>query len=171
MKIPDELCTKPGFSVLGPIFDRIGEPNERGCREWNGSRIGGKWPYGQVRFHGRLWLVHRLVYTLLNGSLEDSINVCHTCDNPPCAEPSHLFEGTQTDNMKDCLAKGRYVQPKRAVGEAHHWTKLTAAQVAEIRSTNESARSIAARFGVGASGIYRIRKFKTWNRDERLVKA
>jgi hypothetical protein len=37
----------------------------------------------------------------------------HHCDNPPCARPSHLFEGTQAENDADRHAKGRDARGRR----------------------------------------------------------
>lgn len=77
-----------------------------GCLEYNGFR--NELGYGQFRLgRGKLNRVHRIAYANLVGPLTDDEKVCHACDNPPCSEPSHLFKGSQADNMKDCAAKGR----------------------------------------------------------------
>lgn len=75
-----------------------------GCRVWPGAT---RYGYGVMFAAGESWLVHRLVWMLNNGPIPDGFVVCHSCDNPPCAELSHLWLGTHDDNMADAGAKGR----------------------------------------------------------------
>lgn len=76
-------------------------PSEE-CWEWTGPRV--PRGYGQL---GRLY-VHRLVAEAAFGPIPPKYQVCHHCDNPPCCNPAHLFVGTQSDNMRDMVAKGRW---------------------------------------------------------------
>lgn len=73
------------------------------CIEWQGSKRNG---YGRRRYKGKVWSAHRAVLDEL-GLLDPTKLVLHKCDNPSCVNPDHLFQGTQTDNMKDMSAKGR----------------------------------------------------------------
>lgn len=76
-----------------------------GCREWVGTRS--PKGYGKTSYAGKSWTVHRLVWTLVNGPIPEGLVVCHSCDNPPCAEITHLWVGTQADNLRDMREKGR----------------------------------------------------------------
>ncbi|MGH9388833.1 MAG: HNH endonuclease [Vicinamibacteria bacterium] len=76
------------------------------------------------------------------------LDVLHSCDNPLCVRPDHLFIGTASDNMMDCLRKGR-----------HPRVKLSDAQVVEIRrrfAAGERAKDLARCFGVFWTHIYAI---------------
>ena len=75
------------------------------CWEWTGCLNGTG--YGAFRWKQRGWLAHRYSYTLHNGPIPAGQFVLHRCDNPKCIRPDHLWLGTQTENMKDCAAKGR----------------------------------------------------------------
>jgi hypothetical protein len=81
--------------------------NERGCWEWTG--VLNSYGYAQCFFFGKRWMVHRITYVLTHGvELQRSTYICHTCDNPACCNPEHLWAGRSRDNLLDCVAKGRH---------------------------------------------------------------
>jgi hypothetical protein len=121
------------------------------CKIWNG--------YGVMRFDGRLQKVHRVVLKLTDPSFVESDRSLHRCDNRPCFNPRHLFKGTQSDNVNDCVLKGR---ANRAKGERQHLAKLSMKDVLLIRSSVFSAKDLALTFGVSKSNIFAIRKRKIW---------
>ncbi|KKM02552.1 hypothetical protein LCGC14_1783330 [marine sediment metagenome] len=75
------------------------------CWVWTGTRQ--SQGYGILYVEGEPVLAHRFAWAFENGPVPEGIQVLHHCDNPPCTRPSHLFLGTQKDNMQDMANKGR----------------------------------------------------------------
>lgn len=148
------------------------------CWEWQGSKNvsgygfmyrGGKVPRDRVRTS------HVSVF-LATGRWPELL-VCHSCDNPPCVNPEHLWEGTNDLNQRDKIAKGRQAKgltsgprkhPERmARGEAQPISKLTREAVLETRRLFPNRRrgdviALARRFGVNPHAIYAAGKGITW---------
>lgn len=79
-------------------------PGENGCVLWTGSRK--STGYGFFSVNGRVVLAHRWIYQQVHGP-QAGLVVMHKCDNPPCVNVEHLRVGTQADNVRDAVAKGR----------------------------------------------------------------
>ncbi|MHB8406240.1 MAG: HNH endonuclease [Gammaproteobacteria bacterium] len=131
-----------------------------GCWEWQS----GKAPngYGKFWLQGQTLGAHRIAFRLANGAIPSGLMVCHICDNRACVRPSHLFLGTATDNMQDCLKKGRLFDHR---GERCCRAKLSSAQVDLVRSRlskGELHRIIAADFNVKRATISKINRDKSW---------
>lgn len=135
-----------------------------GCWEW----LGGRDPDG----YGFFWdavtqcsiRAHRYALERIVGPL-GALQACHSCDNPPCVRPDHLFAGTESDNMNDKAEKGRTLGFAAMKGEKHTQAKLTEEQVVTIKHrlrSGERQGSIAADFSVGQSLISRIQNGKIW---------
>lgn len=119
----------------------------------------GKFSIGK---HGsqKHYRAHRLGYFLWNDVIPDENKlVCHSCDNKRCVRGSHLFLGTQKDNILDAVKKNRHsILP----GEKHPKAKLTEIEVKFIKTLKLSSRIIGMMFGVSKSCIDGIKYGYTW---------
>ena len=158
-----------------PTFDRFwrfvhaGKP----CWLWMGSRNKDGYGHIGVSRTRRSALAHRVSWEIHFGPIPVGQQVLHTCDNPPCVYPGHLFLGTQLDNIADMKSKGRrkgiYTAPvdySFRKGERNPAHKLTREQVHEIRLAFEagtSKRSIAALYDISRPTVTAIVRGETWN--------
>jgi hypothetical protein len=85
------------------LVDRSG--GDDACWPWTRSCNDGG--YGTARVGKKFHLAHRYCYELLFGAPAAGLEVRHSCDNPPCCNPKHLVLGTHSDNMRDCVERGR----------------------------------------------------------------
>jgi hypothetical protein len=122
---------------------QIAGPDE--CWLWNGGRSDKG--YGQVKWAGRKQEgSHRVAFFLSGGYLPEGLSVCHTCDNPPCCNPTHLFAGTQQINVADCVGKGR-----NARGEKARHSKLKESEILAMRKAHRKGAKyaeLAKQYGV-----------------------
>jgi hypothetical protein len=81
-------------------------PHPNGCWIWTAKlpRHG----YGTFGLHGKSKLAHRVCYRNTRGPIPPGLDVLHSCDNPPCVNPAHLWLGTNADNVRDKMTKGRH---------------------------------------------------------------
>lgn len=98
-----------------------------GCLEWQGAK--NRSGYGVINCGDRTRLAHRVAYRLYVGPVPDGMQVCHSCDNPSCVNPDHLWAGTNMDNVKDRDQKGR--QPK---GMNHGKVKFPTEVIEAVRA-------------------------------------
>lgn len=130
-----------------------------GCWQWL-SYIDPR-GYGRLNYGGRPMLASRVSYLIHYGEIPEGMGVCHKCDNPPCTNPEHLFLGTPADNTADMHAKGR-ARKRGMKGTEHPLSKLTEADVREIRKSPEKIAALALRFNVSRATVHSIVTGKTW---------
>jgi hypothetical protein len=110
-------------------------------------------------------VAHRFAYELTYGEIPDGLLACHKCDNHKCVNPKHIFLGTQRDNMRDMLAKGRN-GTKRVTGESHHKAKLSNEKISYIRNRyavgDIKQKDLAKEFGVSQTNISCIIRRTGW---------
>lgn len=132
-----------------------------GCWLWTGPIT--KQGYGEgiclASMDGRRIQSHRVAWILTHGAIPNGMHVLHKCDNPTCVNPSHLFLGTNQDNVDDKMNKGRFVP---VCGESHPKSKLTEADVLAIRGSLLPTGVLSKQYGVSTSLVLRIKKRKTW---------
>lgn len=111
-------------------MNRFWEKVEKTSTCWLWTGYTDKDGYGRFRLGKTNVGAHRYSYRIFYGGIGAKLSVCHTCDNPSCVNPAHLWLGTNKDNVRDMFAKGR--QPLRA-GSRHHKAKLEEWQIPLIR--------------------------------------
>lgn len=133
------------------------------CWEWRGTL--NDQGYAKLNIGGRKGLyarASRISYYLTYGAFDEELFICHTCDNPACVNPNHLFLGTPKDNNDDKYNKGREVDPPILNGEDHGNHKLTQKEVLEIYDSTLDMKSLALLYRVTTTTIHRILTGKTW---------
>jgi hypothetical protein len=162
--MPPECTSEILASILAGVRHRFLLDTRRmpnGCLEWVGRRTAPRkhvrvWGYGTLTIGGRTWSAHRAAWDLFRGAIPDGMLVLHTCDNPPCVDwENHLYLGTNADNMRDQLARGRHNPP---VGATHPRAVLSEADVAAIRASVPAftQTELATQFGVHQATISKI---------------
>jgi hypothetical protein len=92
-------------NVLPRLWSHISRGAPDACWEWQAFR--NKAGYGKTSIHSKPAMAHRAIWQTLHGPIPEGIEVLHSCDNPPCCNPDHLFLGTQLDNVHDMVLKKR----------------------------------------------------------------
>lgn len=139
---------------------------EQGCWEWSGDRHPAGYGYITRKGNGirRRTVAHRVSWEMFVGPIPAGLLVCHHCDNPPCVNPEHLFIGTNADNRRDSVNKGRHGHGA-CRGDAHPFAKLDENKVREIRALRAAGvvgSRLAERFGVSVGLIHNITARRVW---------
>jgi hypothetical protein len=157
-------------SVNERFFNRFERDQSTKCWNWTGLLS----PKGYGKISGVMldgtkvnaMLAHRVSWLLHNGPIPAGEGahgtvVMHVCDNPACVNPDHLRLGTQSENVKDMVTKGRHVvgEWQRRKGVEHFRSAFKdQADIDLICSTEGDTKALAERFGVAESTIKRIRR-------------
>ncbi|MEG4859270.1 HNH endonuclease [Microcoleus sp. K1-B6] len=146
------------FTTVSPNF--LGEIQDSGCIIFSGGKDGQG--YGRYWKNGKLKSVTRAVLAeKLGYELPTSMDACHTCDNPSCINPEHLWAGTRTQNLLDASKKGRTQGKSHPLSNA----KLDWEKVREIRqklAAGERMKDVAQEYSVGRKTIHDIKYHVTW---------
>lgn len=127
------------------------------CWKWVGRK--NKWGYGGISIKGMEKTAHRASFEIFKGPIGEKW-VLHSCDNPGCVNPDHLWLGTNEINVLDKCRKNR-----QAKGSQMPTNKLSERQVEEIIKSyilGVGVREIATKYSVEWTTVYRILKRKIW---------
>jgi hypothetical protein len=129
------------------------------CWGWSGAKH--RYGYGRMQWKGAVVEAHRISFEIHSGQpIPAGMEVCHSCDNPVCSNPNHLFLGTNSDNRADSVRKSRH-----GFGVRLKQAKLNPDSVQDIRRRHQSGESmyrLAKLFHVSFRTIHDAVKRITW---------
>lgn len=118
------------------------------CIIWQGKKD--KAGYGKIS--GTKY-AHRIIYEQIFGPIPKGFYVCHSCDNPSCVNPEHLFLGTPKDNAQDKVKKGRQI-----TRDQFKSVKIKTTDFDYIKTSTKSCRELAKEFNCSHNAIHLVRK-------------
>lgn len=131
----------------------------KGCWLWTGAKD--KNGYGRIRVNGRQMHAHVFSWEIRYCPMPPGKWGLHTCDNPSCVNPEHVYPGTPQANVQDRMEHGRAMR-----GEENHKAKLTAEQVKSIRAAWEAGQhnksEIARQYNVTNMLVGKIIRRELW---------
>jgi hypothetical protein len=169
------------WKVIARFWSKVslGRGEDGPCWIWQANKTG--FGHGTFYLPGAIGIgAHRFAWILANGEIEGDLFVCHTCDNPSCVNPSHLFLGTQADNMRDCSIKGRAKGKPAGKGDDHFFRLtpntvkrgqnspnafLSDTQVLELlrrKAAGEQTSDLAREYGLKRSTIAFMISGRSW---------
>lgn len=141
------------------FWSKVSKGSQDSCWEWEASRnCDGR---GRFWLQGSTFYAPRISYFLENNQDPGDFLICHSCNNPQCCNPSHLYAGEVLDNSKDSIKAGSQVR-----GESQGLSKLTEVDVLKIRELYQtgqwSQRALGKHFGVSQHPIKEAIHRRTW---------
>jgi DNA-binding XRE family transcriptional regulator len=146
-------------------FARFHSKVNRGERDECWPWVGGKFRkgYGSFWMAGKNFRANRVAFATFYGFDPVGMQICHSCDRPDCVNPGHLWAGTNAENQRDSVRKGRHQAPDNK-GERNGHSKLTADKVRKIReSVGVSQRDLGVRYGVARPTVSNILAGRRWS--------
>lgn len=137
------------YNTIDDYWNKVNKETSTGCWEWTGSKC--RDGYGLFKMNKQNVLLAHRWSVIFDGKDPSNKIVMHTCDNPGCVNPAHLELGSQADNVKDMIAKGRYVKPQ---------SKLSDDDLKDIRNSKLSLKLIGSKYNISTCYASNIRNFK-----------
>lgn len=116
--------------------------------------------HAEFDFSRRRVKAYLVSFVIAKGTNTPGLFICHKCDRPCCVNPDHLFEGTQADNMRDKVIKGRHLRGEQA--PAAKLTQLRVDMIRELHGDGIPASLLATVFSTTPANIHLIISGKNW---------
>lgn len=152
-----------------PVSDRILNrvaKQEGACWLWQGCF--GKDGYGVIGVGKHQKRTHRVAYECFVGEIPNGMLVCHTCDQPACVNPNHLFLGTAKENYDDMVEKGRKRAAMRDNRPSSNIKQKDIQSLIEMRKSGKTLKEISVLYGVSFQTVSRIYLQETKNGTENV---
>jgi len=163
------LGRRDGTTVEERFWEKVIVGEEEICWEWIAGQRGG-YGYGGFYYGGKTLNAHRASWLINCGDIPEGLQVLHTCDNATCVNPSHLYLGTNYDNIQDRVKRGRSADRH---GENHPFSRLKLKDIMEIRALAKdgdiTTTAIAKKFGISIGHASDIINGKKWRKAKGVV--
>lgn len=142
------------------LWSKVDKRGEDECWEWLGYK--NENGYGRVQIKDWSYYAHRVIYDLVYPNIierkapketSEKGFLLHTCDNPSCCNPKHLWIGTHKDNMEDKARKGRSPDFSGGKGPRCKLTMIQAKEARELKKNGMSTRELALKFGISLASM------------------
>lgn len=168
MRSKPPLKKKRTWEQLVTVFwKRVNKNTDTDCWEWTGAL--NKWGYGHIKWFGLYIGAHQLSFMIHDGEIPDGMKICHTCDNPKCVHPRHLYCGTDQDNVNDRVARKRSAVLRGERNGNARFTDEEAERILAMMSAGLKPRRIMAEMGLPTLPYSTLHNLK--KRQERYAAA
>lgn len=157
---------KPTQKQIDRFLGNVLKAGEDECWLWQRGVDG--WGYGWLSIHNIPVRAHQVAWYIATGVWPSGTTILHKCDNPPCCNPNHLQQGTQSDNVRDCITKGRHKPPAIRRGSKNNKAKLNEQDVLLILDCSKNLtpteiwRRPEFRDKVSLDTIWKVVNRRTW---------
>jgi len=144
------------------VEDRFWEKVDKSGSCWTWTAFRDKDGYGLFKVDGKNIGAHRFSYTIENGRIENGKLICHSCDNPSCVRPNHLWLGTHKDNAQDKVRKGRVQNQNGELNPNCMYTENNIRAMMKLLKSGMKQKDIGKLFGVRQQYISKVKNGQTW---------
>ena len=165
---------QPGRPANTPevLWSKVEKKGEDECWPWIGFR--NKDGYGRVQINDWQYYAHRVIYNLVYPGVidirapkltDEKGFLLHTCDNPSCCNPKHLWVGTHRENMEDKVRKNRQKRFPTDTGPRCKLTMTQAREARQLRKDGIPTRELAKRFGISLPSMKTLLAGKSYKEE------